>query len=103
MANDFEGDVEDFAIVIPVPTMIEREQINVGDRAIIQHLDAYTAPRLVEYWEADPCAPEPPMPPMVQFAAAMPDDAPETEGESGATLDDPPNMVSARPPLAFSS
>ena len=40
MANDFEGDVEDFAIVIPVPTMIEREQINVGDRAVIQHLDA---------------------------------------------------------------
>ena len=55
MANDFEGDVEDFAIVIPVPTMIEREQINVGDRAVIQHLDAYTAPRLVEYHDADPC------------------------------------------------
>jgi hypothetical protein len=27
MANDFEGNVEDFAIVIPVPTLIEREQI----------------------------------------------------------------------------
>ena len=35
MANDFEGKVEDFAVVIPVPTMIEREQINVGDRAVI--------------------------------------------------------------------
>ena len=56
MANDFEGEVEDFAVVIPVPTMIEREQINVGDRAIIQHLDAYTAPRLVEYHDGDPCA-----------------------------------------------
>jgi hypothetical protein len=55
MANDFEGDVKDFAIVIPVPTKIEREQINVGDRAVIQHLDAYTAPRLVEYHDPDPC------------------------------------------------
>ena len=55
MANDFEGDVDDFAIVVPVPTMIEREQINVGDRAVIQHLDAYTAPRLVEYHDPDPC------------------------------------------------
>jgi len=55
MANDFEGDVEDFAVVIPVPTRIEREQINVGDRAIVQHLDAYTAPRLVEYHDPDPC------------------------------------------------
>jgi hypothetical protein len=55
MANDFEGDVEDFAVVIPVPTMIEREQINVGDRAVIEHLDAYTSPRLVEYHDPDPC------------------------------------------------
>jgi len=55
MANDFEGDVEDFAVVIPVPTRIEREQINVGDRAVIQHLDAYTSPRLVEYHDPDPC------------------------------------------------
>ncbi len=55
MANDFEGDVADFAVVIPVPTMIEREQIHVGDRAIVQHLDAYTAPRLVEYHDPDPC------------------------------------------------
>ncbi len=55
MANDFEGDVEDFAVVIPVPTRIEREQINVGDRAIVEHLDAYTAPRLVEYHDPDPC------------------------------------------------
>lgn len=55
MANDFEGDVKDFAVVIPVPTRIEREQINVGDRAIVEHLDAYTAPRLVEYHDPDPC------------------------------------------------
>ena len=55
MANDFEGEVEDFAVVIPVPTKIEREQINVGDRAIVLHLDAYTSPRLVEYHDADPC------------------------------------------------
>ncbi len=55
MANDFEGEVQDFAVVIPVPTLIEREQINVGDRAIVEHLDAYTAPRLVEYHDPDPC------------------------------------------------
>lgn len=56
MANDFEGDVEDFAMVIPVPTFIEREQINVADKGLIDHLDAYTAPRLVEYFDPDPCA-----------------------------------------------
>ena len=55
MANDFQGDTKDFAVVIPVPTFIEREQINVADRNVIEHLDAYTAPRLVEYHDPDPC------------------------------------------------
>ena len=55
MANDFQGEVEDFAVVIPVPTFIQREQINVADRALVEHLDAYTAPRLVEYHDPDPC------------------------------------------------
>jgi hypothetical protein len=55
MANDFQGEVEDFAVVIPVPTFIEREQINVAERGVIEHLDAYTSPRLVEYHDPDPC------------------------------------------------
>lgn len=55
MANDFQGDVKDFAVVVPVPTFIERGQINVADAALIEHLDAYTAPRLVEYHDPDPC------------------------------------------------
>lgn len=56
MANDFQGEVKDFAVVVPVPTFIEREQINVADIALLEHLDAYTAPRLVEYHDPDPCA-----------------------------------------------
>jgi len=56
MANDYQGDPKEFAIVIPVPTFLEREQIHVGDKALIDHLDAYSAPRLVEYFDPDPCA-----------------------------------------------
>jgi len=55
MANDFQGDPLEFALVVPVPTFIEREQIHVGEKAVIDHLDAYTAPRLVEYFDEDPC------------------------------------------------
>src|SRR5947208_5928072 len=57
MANDFQGSVRDFAVVIPVPTKIERGQIHVAEKALIDHLDAYSAPRLVEYYDADPCTP----------------------------------------------
>src|SRR5262249_59280521 len=51
MANDFRGDLKEFAIVVPVPTILAKEQIHVGERAVLQHLDAYTAPRLVEYFD----------------------------------------------------
>jgi hypothetical protein len=55
MSNDFRGDPKEFAMVVPVPTSIQREQINVGDQALVEHLDAFTAPRLVEYIDPDPC------------------------------------------------
>jgi hypothetical protein len=57
MASDYEGEPKEFAVVIPVPTFIERKQIGVVEMKTIDHLDAYTAPRLVEYHDADPCAP----------------------------------------------
>jgi hypothetical protein len=57
MANDFQGDPKEFAIVIPVPTFLEKSQIHVGDAALIDHLDAYSSPRLVEYFDPNPCAP----------------------------------------------
>jgi len=55
MANDFRGEPRDFAMVIPVPTLITRGQIHIVDKALIDHLDAYSAPRLVEYFDYDPC------------------------------------------------
>lgn len=57
MASDYQGDAKEFAVVIPVPTFIERKQIGVVDMPTIDHLDAFTAPRLVEYNDENPCAP----------------------------------------------
>src|SRR6185436_2255136 len=57
MARDYEGEPKDFAVVIPVPTFIERKQIGVVEMKTIDHLDAFTAPRLVEYRDEDPCSP----------------------------------------------
>lgn len=55
MANDFKGDPTEFAIVVPVPTVLEEGQVNVAENAVVDHLDAYTAPRLVEYFDDNPC------------------------------------------------
>lgn len=55
MANDYIGDPTEFAMVIPVPTVIKKEQVHISDPALLDHLDAYTAPRLVEYFDSNPC------------------------------------------------
>ena len=55
MANDFQGAPKEFAVVIPVPTVLQKEQVHVGDKAVIDHLDAFTAPRRVEYFDENPC------------------------------------------------
>ncbi|HIK05174.1 MAG TPA: DUF2330 domain-containing protein [Trichormus sp. M33_DOE_039] len=55
MANDYQGEVKDFAMVVPVPTVIKKEQVRVADPKIIERLDAFSAPRLVEYFDEDPC------------------------------------------------
>ena len=59
MASDYEGAAKEFALVIPVPTFVERKQIGVVEMKTVDHIDAYTAPRLVEYHDNDPCAPPP--------------------------------------------
>jgi hypothetical protein len=56
MASDYQGEPKEFAVVIPVPTFIERKQIGVVEMNTVDHLDAFTAPRLVEYHDPDPCA-----------------------------------------------
>jgi len=55
MVNDFKGEPKEFAIVVPVPTVLKKRQIHVGDKAVVDHLDAFSAPRLVEYFDPDPC------------------------------------------------
>src|SRR5204863_5160118 len=46
---------KEFAVVIPVPSVLQKEQIHIGEKALLDHLDAYSAPRLVEYFDEDPC------------------------------------------------
>ena len=74
MANDFEGAPREFAVVIPVPTFLKREQIHVGEKALVDHVDAYSAPRLVEYFDQDPCA-------RLMYQRAMPAAAAQAAGE----------------------
>ncbi|NJK30129.1 MAG: DUF2330 domain-containing protein [Acaryochloris sp. RU_4_1] len=55
MANDFKGDVKDFAMVVPVPVVLQKDQVHIGDPTILKRLDDFSAPRLVEYFDDNPC------------------------------------------------
>ncbi len=57
MSNDYQGDVKDFAMVVPVPVILKEEQIHINDSKILSRLDGFSAPRLVEYFDEDPCNP----------------------------------------------
>jgi hypothetical protein len=55
LVNDYQGALEEFAIVVPVPSVLERGQIHVTTGAIVDRLDAHTAPRLIKQVDDDPC------------------------------------------------
>lgn len=57
MYNDFKGETKDFAMVVPVPVVLRKDDIKVVDQSIFQRLNDYSAPRLVEYWDENPCNP----------------------------------------------
>ncbi len=92
MANDFQGAVKDFAMVVPVPVAIKKEQVHVGKRTTIEKLDAFSQPRLVEYFDPDPCEPPRPMAEdrvqSVAPAASAPQRAKKASGNLGVTVED---------------
>jgi len=57
MSSDYRGTAADFAMIVPTPKVLNRNQIRVVDPATVTHLDQYSAPRLVEYQDDDPCNP----------------------------------------------
>ena len=59
MQNNYQGPPEDFALVIPVPVVLQKENVKTLPRDLFGRVDKLGAPRLVEYWEVDPCFVEP--------------------------------------------
>ena len=55
MQNNYEGPPEDFALVVPVPVVLREQDVKTLRRELFARVDALAAPRLVEYWEQDPC------------------------------------------------
>jgi len=55
MSSDYRGEPSDFALIVPTPKVLEKSDIRTVMAETVDHLDAYSAPRLVEYFDYDPC------------------------------------------------
>lgn len=55
MSNDYKGPAEKFAMVIPVPVILQKENVKTLPLDAFDKVDKLGSPRLVEYWEQDPC------------------------------------------------
>jgi hypothetical protein len=58
MQNDYRGPLEDFAMIVPVPVVLKPSDVKVVPKQVFDRIDALGSPRLVEYWEEDPCPSE---------------------------------------------
>ena len=80
MQNNYKGPPEAFAMVVPVPVVLHEGDVKTLTKDVFAHVEQMGAPRLVEYWEQDPCAPDAsyernkrgatPAPPMVEPKSA---------------------------------
>lgn len=57
MQNAYKGPPSNFAMVVPVPVVLQEENVKTLPSEVFNKIDKLGAPRLVEYWEKDPCAP----------------------------------------------
>lgn len=56
MSSDYRGEPSDFALIVPTPKVLEESDIRTVMAETVDHLDGYSAPRLVEYFDYDPCS-----------------------------------------------
>ncbi len=55
MQNNYQGPPDHFALVVPVPVVVRQSQVKTLPHELFDKIDTLGAPRLVEYWEHDPC------------------------------------------------
>jgi MYXO-CTERM domain-containing protein len=55
MQNNYQGPPQDFAMVVPVPVVLHEGDVKTLTKETFAKVDQMSSPRLVEYWEQDPC------------------------------------------------
>ena len=87
MSNNYKGPAADFAMVVPVPVVLQEKQVKTLAPSVFDKVDQLSAPRLVEYWEKDPCHPE--VDRFMAFMSGAPTSAAQLDGAGalGVTIE----------------
>jgi len=89
MQNNYKGPADAFAMVVPVPVVLHEGDVKTLAKDVFAHVEQMGAPRLVEYWEQDPCGvTDREEETMVRLAASAPAGAmPEKAKDLGVTIE----------------
>ncbi len=91
MQNNYQGPPADFAMVIPVPVVLKESDVKTLTKDVFGKVDVMGAPRLVEYWEQDPCQQNEDkskrMRAPMAMGAASADDGEDTRKEYGVKIE----------------
>src|SRR5690242_15370811 len=72
MQNNYKGPPDAFAMVIPVPVVLKEADVKTLPKGVFANVERMGAPRLVEYWEQDPCQQEVAYPMRAKMSVAAP-------------------------------
>jgi len=61
MQNNYRGPMQDFALVVPVPVVLQKKNVKTLPNEVFSRIDTLASPRLVEEYEPGECPPPPPM------------------------------------------
>ena len=90
MQNNYQGPPENFAMVVPVPVVLGEDDVKTLPTEVFDRVDKLASPRLVEYWEQDPCNPyvDVPRPTAMRAGGGMPEEEDyEADGSYGVTIE----------------
>ncbi|MEW5741040.1 MAG: DUF2330 domain-containing protein [Myxococcota bacterium] len=73
MQNNYRGPPNDFALVVPVPVVLQKKNVKTLPNEVFARIDTLASPRLVEEYEPGEC---PPPPPTAAAEAMVPQSAP---------------------------
>ncbi len=94
MQNAYRGPPEGFALVVPVPVVVKEGDVQTLSRDLFDKVDLLGSPRLVEYWERDPCyEPPPPEPEPQDDQRAQPSTDSGGSSGGGSYVPPPPAVV----------